>query len=323
MSRKVFYKYNPATDSYVRVYPSAKERWWAVVRQFIIGIAIGAVLCVVAYYFIDFPREKMLKQENEHLRTEYSILSRQADEAMAVMDDLAARDNNFYRVMLQANPLSDAQRYAGLERQKSYEHSNSLTDDQLVQSVTDKLDRLDHQVYSQIKSFDFLRQEALNQKDRLDHVPAIQPVSESKLRQMASGYGYRLDPVYGTHKFHEGMDFSAPIGTPVYATGKGTVISAGWQSGYGNLIEIDHGYNYVTRYAHLSKIYVRKGQKVERGEEIGAVGNTGKSTGPHLHYEVRLRGVAQNPVNYYFYDLTPEEYDRMVLQAENAGHVMD
>lgn len=318
MARKVFYKYNPATDSYERVFPTSRQRLWAVVRQFIIGIAIGAVLCVAAYYFVDFPREKALKDENKELREQISALGRQADEAMAVMRDISERDNNLYRVMLEADPITDARRYASLEGQR---HTKS--DVELINAVNDKFNLLNHQIYSQIKSFDFLRSELLNQRDRLDHVPAIQPVSESKLRQMASGYGYRRDPVYGTTKFHEGMDFSAPTGTPVYATGNGTVVKAGWQSGYGNTVEIDHGYNYLTRYAHLSKVTVREGQKVERGATIGQVGNTGKSTGPHLHYEVRLRGTPQNPVNYYFYDLTPEEYDEMIRQAENAGHVMD
>lgn len=321
MGRKTFYKYNPATDSYERVYPSTKERWWTIIRQFIIGVGIGVCLFLIVYYFVDFPREKELKQENAHLREKYEVLGRQAEEQMAVMEDIINRDNNFYRVMLQAEPISNAQRYAGLERQRIQD--TILSDDELVKSVTAKIDVLDHQLYSQTKSFDFLRQTAMDQRNRLDHIPAIQPVSESKLRQMASGYGVRIDPIYGTRKFHEGMDFSAPVGTPVYATGNGIVKSAGWESGYGNCIEIDHGYNYVTRYAHLSKIYVKKGQKVERGQKIGDVGNTGKSTGPHLHYEVRFRGVAQNPVNYYFYDLTPEEYDEMVRLSENAGHVMD
>lgn len=321
MARKVYYKFNPITDSYERVYPSAKERWWAVLRQFIIGILMATVFFFLVYYFVDFPKEKKLKLQIEKLREGYEALGRQADQAFAVMEDISERDNNFYRVVLQADPITNAKRYAGLERGR--QNPASLSDDELVLSVTDKLERLDRQVYTQIKSFDFLRQEAVGQREKLAHVPAIQPVAESKLRQMASGYGYRVDPVYGTQKLHEGMDFSAPIGTPVYATGNGKVIFAGWKSGYGNLIEIDHGYNYITRYAHLNKISVTVGQKVERGEEIGEVGNTGKSTGPHLHYEVRLKDVPQNPVNYYFYDLTPEEYDEMIRLAENAGHVMD
>lgn len=319
--RKVYYKYNPASDSYQRVYPTVRERTWAVVRQFIIGICIGLALFLTVYYFVDFPREKELKAENAALRARYREISARIDESDAVMEDIMQRDNNFYRVMLQADPMTAAQRYAGLERQRR--DSGRLADDELVRSVTQKLDALEHQLYAQSKSFDFLRNQALQQRQRLEHVLAIQPVPESSLRQMASGYGWRVDPVYGTSKFHEGMDFSAPIGTPVYATGRGRVTEAGWQSGYGNCIDIDHGFNYVTRYAHLSKVLVKKGQTVERGEKIGEVGNTGKSTGPHLHYEVRLRGTPQNPVNYYFYDLTPEQYDEMIRQADNAGHVMD
>lgn len=288
------------------------------VHQFVIGIMIGAVLFLIAYFTLEFPKEKVLRAENERLRGEFEMLGKQADEAFVVMEDLAERDNNFYRVMLQADPISSAQRYAGLERQPS-----KLSDDELAQSVAAKLDRLEQQLYTQIKSYDELRDLALSQKDKLEHMPAIQPISERYLKKMASGYGSRVDPVYGTQKFHEGMDFSSDIGTPVYATGRGVVSFAGWKTGYGNCIDIDHGYNYLTRYAHLSEIKVRVGQQVERGEEIGLVGNTGKSTGPHLHYEVRLRGMPQNPVNYYFYDLTPAEYDEMIREAENAGHVMD
>lgn len=319
--RKVYYKYNPASDSYQRVYPTVRERTWAVVRQFVIGVVIGLALFLTVYYFVDFPREKELKAENAALRLRYRDILARLDESDAVMADIMQRDNNFYRVMLQADPMTAAQRYAGLERQRR--DSSLLADDELVRTVTRRMKALEHRLYAQSKSFDFLRQQALQQRERLDHVPAIQPVSESSLRQMASGYGWRVDPVYGTSKFHEGMDFSAPIGTPVYATGRGRVIEAGWQSGYGNCIDIDHGFNYTTRYAHLSKILVKKGQTVERGEKIGEVGNTGKSTGPHLHYEVRLKGTPQNPVNYYFYDLTPEQYDEMIGQADNAGHVMD
>lgn len=320
MARKVYYKYNPATDSYERVYPTARQRAWTVARQFIIGVVIGAVLFAAAYSWLEFPKEKALRAENERLRAQYEMLGKQADEAFAVMEDLAERDNNFYRVMLQADQISSAQRYAGLERSRQSGH---LSDDELALSVANKLDRLDRQVYAQIKSYDELRELALSQKDKLDHMPAIQPISERYLKRMASGYGYRVDPVYGTQKFHEGMDFSSDIGTPVYATGRGVVSFAGWKTGYGNCIDVDHGYNYTTRYAHLSEIKARVGQRVERGEEIGLVGNTGKSTGPHLHYEVRLRGEPQNPVNYYFYDLTPAEYDAMIREAENAGHVMD
>lgn len=321
--RTTYFRYNPATESYERVYPSKNERVWAVMRQFIWGGVFGILVFIIAYYFIDFPRERVLRETNEMLKDQLEDLGRRSDQAMAVMEDIAARDNNFYRVVMQADPLSDAARYAGLERSLKADSINSLPDAALVTDVEHKLDRLDNMVYNQIKSFDFLRGQAAQMSDRITHVPAIQPISSKYLKTMASGYGYRRDPIYGTSRFHEGMDFSAAIGTPVYATGDGTVKSAGWESGYGQSIDIDHGFNYLTRYAHLSQISVKAGQKVKRGDLIGKVGNTGKSTGPHLHYEVRFRGQPQNPVNYYFMDLTPEEYDEMIRQAENAGHVMD
>ncbi len=323
MSRKVFYRYNPSTDNYERVYPSWKNRVWVLARHLIVGIAIGALAFVTVYFWIDFPREKMLKQENEQLVNELKILNQRLDRSLMVMEDIANRDNNFYRVMMQADRISDAQRYAGLEKGNKYEHLNKLSDADLIKNVSNKMDMLDRQIYTQIKSFDELKELAGKQKDRLAHIPAIMPISELDLRQMASGYGYRVDPVYGTGKFHEGMDFASDRGTPVYATGDARVESAKWHSGYGNLIVLDHGYNYTTRYAHLNEMNVTTGQMVKRGDLIGKVGNTGKSTGPHLHYEVRYKGVPQNPVNYYFYDLTPQQYNEMIQRAENAGHVMD
>jgi murein DD-endopeptidase MepM/ murein hydrolase activator NlpD len=323
MSKKIFYRYNQTTEKFERVYPSKRERMYVFVRQFIVGVIVALILCVIAYNIIDTPREKELRKANERLASQVDVLNRRIDEATVVMEDLAARDNNFYRVMLQAEPMTAARRYAGLERQRAYDALDSMPDAELLRNVNNKLDMLERLIYSQIKSYDYLRDQAAMLDQRVAHIPAIQPVSEKHLRVMASGYGYRVDPVYGTTKFHEGMDFSAPQGTPVYATGDGTVIHSSWESAYGNLIEINHGYNYVTRYAHLSEILVRNGQTVKRGDLIGKVGNTGKSTGPHLHYEVRLRGEPQNPVNYYFFDLTPAQYDEMIRLAENAGHVMD
>ncbi len=323
MSQKVFYRYNPATEQYERVFPDRRKRLAATFRPYIMAVAVVAAVALGLYYVVETPRERMLRRDNELLERRIEDLSRQADRAFAVMQDLEERDNNFYRVMMQAEPLTPAQRYAGLERQRNFERLDSMADNELLRAVNRKLDRLDRMLVSQIKSFDFLASEAAGQKDRTAHIPAIQPVPEKFLRTMASGYGARRDPVYGTMKFHEGMDFSAPPGTPVYATADGTVTTASWQGAYGNMVEINHGYNYTTRYAHMSKLIARHGQTVKRGDLIGLVGNTGKSTGPHLHYEVRYRGAPQNPVNYYYYDLTPEQYDRIITLAENAGHVMD
>lgn len=324
MSRKVYYRYNRLTESYERVYRSRRQRLWGVALRVAEIAAIVVIVGLGLYTFMEFPREKMLREDNEQLRAQVEELDTRLSLALDVMDNLAERDNNFYRVMMQADPISDVQRYAGLDPQQPEIPLNSLNDAALVGNVSRKMSALEQSIYTQIGSFEQLRRLAVDRQDRLAHIPSIQPVANKDLRQMASGYGRRVDPIYGTVRFHEGMDFSAPVGTPVYATGDGVVTSAGRSmSGYGNMIDIDHGFNYNTRYAHLSQVLVKTGQQVKRGDLIGKVGNTGKSTGPHLHYEVRLKGVPQNPVNYYFQDLTPEEYAAMVEASENAGHVMD
>ncbi|MCM1518078.1 MAG: M23 family metallopeptidase [Pseudoflavonifractor sp.] len=323
MSKKVFYRYNQATDQYDRVYPSTRDRVVIVARHFAVGLALGMLFFLITYYYIDFPKEKLLRQENEQLLTEFNLLNERLDRSLAVMEDIAGRDDNFYRVMMGADRISASRRYAGLDNKSRYRHLDRLNDAELVRDISRKVDILDRSIYIQTKSFDELVTLAGNSQDRLSHIPSISPISELDLRQMASGYGVRVDPVYGTTKFHEGMDFASDIGTPVYATGDGNVTDAEWNSGYGNMVAIDHGYNYTTRYAHLSKILVKAGQAVKRGDLIGEVGNTGKSTGPHLHYEVRFDGKPQNPVNYYFRDLTPAQYDELIAAAENAGHVMD
>lgn len=268
---------------------------------------------------IDLPKERLLRAENHQLKDDLELLNARMDRAQAVMNDLADRDNNFYRVMMQADRISDAKRYAGLERSSLH----SLSDNSLATTLNEKMNLLEREIIVQSESFNELRDLALSRADRLSHIPAIMPVNEASLKQMASGYGRRVDPIYGTVKMHEGMDFACDVGTPVYATGDGTIEAAGWHSGYGNRIDIVHGFGYTTRYAHLSKLAVKAGQAVKRGDLIGYSGNTGKSTGPHVHYEVRLKDVPQNPVNYYFYDLTPREYAAMIEHAENAGHVMD
>lgn len=323
MSRKVFYRYNPATDEYERVFPTKRERIHGLIRNLLFWLLICGAIFGIIYTFVGTPHEKKLQQENEQLRAELDIMNRRLDASVEVMNDIAARDDNFYRVIMGTARVSKAKRYAGLQNENRYNHLNSLHDAEIIKNVTRKLDLLDRQLYTQIKSFDELQQLAVNNKERISHIPAIQPISSENMKQMASGYGYRRDPIYGTSRFHEGLDFAADTGTPVYATADGRVVHAGWQSGYGNLVEVDHGYGYITRYAHLSRCDVTEGQTVSRGDKIAEVGNTGKSTGSHLHYEVRLNGAPQNPINYYFMDLTPDEYNEMIRLAENAGHVMD
>ena len=286
-------------------------------------IAASAGSFIILLLIFGSPSEKELRIENTRLLAQYNVLSHRLDEAMGVMQDIQQRDDNLYRVVLQADPVSDAVRKAGYGGTNRYEQLRDMANADLVINTTQKLDMLNRQLYIQSKSFDEVVDLCKNHDEMLKCIPAIMPVSNKNLKKTASGYGVRIDPIYKTAKFHAGMDFSANIGTPVYATGDGTVVKAGWETGYGNLIQVDHGFGYVTWYAHLSKYKVRPGQKVVRGEVIGEVGNTGKSTGPHLHYEVHVKGKVQNPVNYYFMDLSAEDYDKMIQIAANHGKVFD
>lgn len=322
MKNTILYKYNSDTDNFERVYPTL---WSKIVRiSLFIGCAIacGFIFYLMSIYLFGMRNEDMLRQENSNLKRQYNILNRRLDNSLKIMSDIQARDDNFYRVMMQMEPMSHSQRFAGLDNEKRYKELRKLSDGGLVKLLTQRLDLFDRQLYAQSISFDQLKSEAGNQKDKIAHIPSVMPINV-KDYTMSSGYGYRRDPIYGSTKFHAGLDFAAKTGTPVFATGDGIVTDAERKSGYGNCIDIDHGYKYLTRYAHLSEILVKPGTQVKRGDLIGKVGSTGKSTGPHLHYEVRFKDEPQNPVNYYFMDLTPEQYAEMIRAAENAGHVMD
>ena len=286
-SRKTYYLYNPNTLNYERVYPSSKDRLFTVLRHLSTGIAFGVATFFVMMHLVDSPMESQLRNEN------------------------------LYRAIFQAESIPESVRKAGFGGTNRYEHLMSLSNPELVVSTTQKMDMLRKQLYIQSNSLEELISLGKNQEERSKCIPAIQPISNKDLRRTASGYGVRIDPIYRTPRFHSGMDFSAKVGTEIYATGNGVVTFAAWKQGYGNCLIIDHGYGYQTLYGHMSKFKKRVGQKVTRGEVIGEVGNTGKSTGPHLHYEVIVRG------KYYYMDLSPEEYDRMIQIAENHGQVMD
>lgn len=321
--RKVYYIYNPQTQTYDRIYPTVRQRALSILRRLFIGMGLGAGCFIVLLLIFGSPSEKELKTENNKLLAQYNILSRRADEAMGVLQDIQQRDDNLYRVIFQADPVPSAIRKAGYGGTNRYEHLMNMANSALVINTTQKIDMLTKQLYIQSRSFDDVVAMCRKYDDRLKAIPAIQPVSNKDLRQTASGYGMRIDPIYGTIKFHPGMDFSAPIGTDVYATGDGKVVAMGWETGYGNRIVIDHGFGYRTVYAHLSKFRTKLGKKVLRGEVIAEVGSTGRSTGPHLHYEVHVKGEVVNPVNYYFMDLSADDYDRMIQIAANHGKVLD
>ncbi len=321
--RKEYYIYNPETSNYERAKSTPRQRTLGILQRIFYAAGILVILFGGLYWFMGTPSENALRIENSELEARYEVLSHQLDEALGVLEDLQQRDDNLYRVILQTDPISPYIRKSGNGNINRYEHLEDMANADMIIENSQKIDFLKRQLYIQSKSYDEIIALCKQNDERLQCIPAIQPVANKDLKYTASGYGRRIDPIYKTIKFHHGMDFSANTGTPVYATGNGTVTTSGRQSGYGLTVEIDHGFDYKTLYAHLSKILVKRGQKVKRGEIIGLVGSTGKSTGPHLHYEVVNKGRKVNPVNYYFMDLTEEEYDQMIQIAANHGKVYD
>lgn len=321
--RKVYYIFNPATRTYDRVYPNLAQRFLTILRRVLMFIIFGGVSFLLFYLFVETPSMKDMQEENSKLLAQYNILSQRLDDAMEVLQDIQQRDDNMYRVMLNSEPVSDVLRNAGYGGTNRYDKLMHMDNADLVVLTTQKMDMLAKQLYMQIKSFDELVELSKDQEDYLRHLPAIQPIANRDLKRTASGYGRRIDPVYKVPKFHRGMDFSCDMRTPVYATADGKVVSAKWQSGYGYTVELDHGYGYRTRYAHLHSFKVKRGQSVVRGEQIALSGNSGKSTGPHLHYEVLVKDRPVNPINYYFMDLDADGYDEMLRMAENHGKVFD
>ncbi len=317
------YKINPETLAMEQV--EHGFRYW--VRQTGIYILAGVVIGILfLYLFLTFfpsPREKQLLRERASLESQLEVLNSQVDQMQVVMTDLQQRDDNLYRVLFGAEPIPLSVRQGAQRKIDYYEQLAQMTNSELAADLSLKVDLLEKEIYVQAKSYDEVAQMAKEQEIRMENIPAIQPVMNKDLKRVASGYGMRIDPVYHVRKFHQGMDFTAPTGTEVFATGNAKVDFAGWKQGYGNTVILDHGYGYKTLYAHLYKILVRKGQKVRRSDIIALVGNTGKSTGPHLHYEVRLNNKPVDPRNYYFYDLSPEEYDQMIQLSNNFGQMLD
>lgn len=323
MTTKKKYKINPNTLVLEQVEHGL--RYW--LRQTGIYIFGGIVLGVIFLYlflvFFPSPREKQLLREKEALEAQLTHLHQQVDQMQIVMTDLQQRDDNLYRVLFGAEPIPMSIRQGTQRKIAYYEELASMTNSQLSADLALKVDVLEKEMYVQAKSYDDILEMAKNQEIRMENIPAIQPVMNKDLKRVASGYGMRIDPVYHVRKFHQGMDFTAPTGTEVFATGNAKVKFTGWKQGYGNTVILDHGFGYETLYAHLYKSLVRKGQKVRRSDIIALVGNSGKSTGPHLHYEVRLNGKPVDPRNYYFYDLSPEEYDQMIQLSNNFGQMLD
>ena len=321
--RKVYYIYNPQTQTYDRIYPTVRQRALSILRRLFIGMGLGAGSFIVLLLIFGSPSEKELRKENSKLQAQYNVLSRRLDEAMGVLQDIQQRDDNLYRVIFMADPIPSAIRQAGYGGTNRYEHLMDMANSDLVINTTQKMDMISKQLYIQSRSFDDVVEMCKNHDEMLRCIPAIQPVSNKDLRKTASGYGTRIDPFMVPASSMRVWTFRLPRARMSMPREMAPWCRWGWQSGYGNRIVIDHGFGYQTVYAHLRDFRTKLGKKVVRGEVIGGVGSTGKSTGPHLHYEVHVKGKVVNPVNYYFMDLSAEDYDRMIQIAANHGKVLD
>jgi murein DD-endopeptidase MepM/ murein hydrolase activator NlpD len=321
---KVKYQFNTKSLSYERIKPGTRDRMMRILSFAGTGVVFAALGVLIAYNTIDSPKEKQLNRELDQMRLEYDLVNQRLKQMSIVLEDLQDRDDNIYRVVFEAEPIPDEVRKAGFGGVNRYSKYKELENRDLLTETMRRTDILSKQIVIQSKSYDEIFTMIRNKAAMLSCIPAIQPVNNKDLKRMASGFGYRTDPIYKTTKFHAGMDFAASVGTEIYATGDGIVVRADADaSGYGNHVRINHGYGYLTLYGHMSKISVRPGQKVKRGDVIGLVGNTGKSVGPHLHYEVHKNNEAINPVNFYYNDLTPEEYARMIELSGTENQAFD
>ncbi|CAM1361221.1 Peptidase M23 [Tenacibaculum litopenaei] len=320
---KVKYYYDPETLSYRKIESKTSEKYK---RAFlwITGSLLVAFLGFIGFsQFLLTPGERAQKRELENLKLNYELLSKRLDESSERLSELQDRDNNIYRTYFEAAPIAEEQRKAGFGGVNRYKHLEGFQNSTIITDATKQLDVLAKQIAVQSESLDEIVNLAKAKEKMLASIPAIQPVKNEDLKRMASGFGMRLHPILKSWRMHNGMDFTAPTGTPIFASGNGKVVKAHRSSTFGKVVYIEHGYGYKTIYAHMSKIVAKKGQKVKRGDLIGYVGNTGRSAAPHLHYEVHKNGRPVNPIYYYYGDLTPEEFLAMQKASQQKGQSYD
>lgn len=318
-ARKTKYFFNPKSLEFERVRDNVKYITWRFIGLSSLVLVLGVLMAFVFSRVFASPREKILINQNRSLKREIASIEREVSEFEKQMNELKERDLKIYRAMYEADPPKPVD-YRGPD----YAEMLDLPQGELIQRIMQKIDHLEKDAKAQEKSYATLSKLIRTKEEVINSIPAIQPVANKDLNRMASGYGYRLDPFYHTATFHAGMDFTADIGTEVYATGDGVVQKStndGW--GYGNHVIISHGFGYTTLYGHLSRIAVRPGAKIKRGQIIGYVGSTGRSTGPHLHYEVRKNGNPINPAFFYHNDLSDEQYQRMLEMSKRETKRFD
>lgn len=319
------YKFNPESLSYETIGLSIKERLTKLIAYVTSSFSLSVAFIIIFLNFYDTPKTRLLKRENQTLIAQVELMKKDMESIESVLTDLQQRDDNIYRVIFETDPIPSSVRKAGFGGTNKYSLLENLSNSDLIVGAARKLDVLAKEAYIQSKSYDEVLKLAMNKEKMLACVPAIQPISNHDLRRTASGWGYRIHPIYRVSRFHYGMDFTASVGTPVYATGDGEVaeVESGKYAGYGNVVKLSHGFGFHTLYAHLSRFNVSVGQKVKRGDIIAYVGNSGTSTAPHLHYEVHKNGNPVNPAFYYYKDLSPAEYDRMMALSSGIGQTLD
>jgi len=322
--KKIKYYYNTNTLRYEKLEVPLRVKLLRIFGFIAAALVTAALISYFAFQFIGSPNEKILQLQNERLKDRYTSLNEKARGLAKQMEELEKRDNSVYRAIFEANPIPDSARAKAMEAAKEIATVEGMANNELFNSIFNTLNLLNNRIKAQNDSYSQIDELIKNKAQILSHTPAIQPVANKDLNRIASGFGYRIDPVYKTVKMHAGLDFAAPQGTPIYATANGTVsISGNKGNGYGNHVIINHGYGYQTLYGHMVKVKANAGQKVSRGEVIGWVGSTGKSTGPHCHYEVHKNGNKIDPVYFFYNDLTPEQFDRLLKQAAASNQSFD
>ncbi len=307
------YSFNPESLSYDQIKLSPRQKIFKFLRGAVLLLSVSFVFLLILSLFFDTPGEKIQKRENKQLLYQYELLNQKVEKMEQSMDEIQQHDDNIYRLIFGIDPVSENVRKVGVGGSNPYKELEQYSKSELLIETSKKIDNLTRRMVVQTESYDNIMKLVQDKEKFLASIPAISPIADRNLKRFASGYGYRIHPIYRTLKMHKGIDLTAPTGTKVYATGGGKVISAGYATGgYGIKVIIDHGYGYKTLYAHLNKVNVKVGKRVARGDVIGEVGSTGRSTAPHLHYEVRKNDQTENPVNYYYTDLTPEEYEEMI-----------
>ncbi len=318
------HKFDSESLRYVKIELTTRQRILKALPTILTTIFLAALLTYLYPKIYESPTEMKLNRELNQLSLQYEILNQQFDKVEAVLKEIENRDDNIYRTIFSAEPVPSSVRSAGFGGSDRYDDIRGYDYSDLVIETSTRLDKITKRIVVQSKSYDEVVKMAISKEKMLSSVPAIQPISNKDLTRVASGWGWRIHPIYKIRKFHYGIDFTGPVGTDIYATGDGVVeVVEISRIGYGKQIVIDHGFGYQTLYGHLSKFNVKQGDVVKRGDVIGYIGDSGTSTAPHLHYEVIQSGKKVDPRNYFFMDLTPVEYDRMIELSSNSGSTFD